>query len=519
MTRAAALLHRPAADRFGAVATAVATAVALSAAPTLAQDVADVSASGAAVSRVIAHGDNQNGEDVDDDFVLLQERADLAVDAGDLRLQTRLDSDLFFDAPDDAYRSGLALERVSLQWSTGDFTFAAGDFAAQLGSGLALSLRRVPEVGADLALRGGRVDYQGERVAMSALIGLTNPADLDAISLRHVEAPDDLVAGGELRLLPADRVDLGALASLVLPRERLLPQRMDWTLTTGSFVRLDELLGVASARLEVDVQERALAGVSRHGAAAFADSVVRLGDAALLLEALWLSDFEVKGSRNTATGARFDYNQPPTLERIDQDVQNSRDVLGGRAGVEVPLADFAVLSASQMLRVGELRSASAVVQSHGMLSLEVHGGGAHGTLTTGVRGERLGVDKLAMLRDMVHVDSDALVPLGRGFDLHSATSLQLWRTPAQPFARGTTLLALDRREVGSVAVELGLDTQDPSTRVRHLFLAAIATWQLTPDVTLRAITGSQRGGIQCVGGVCRQLPAFAGGRAELDARF
>ncbi|MCC7111061.1 MAG: hypothetical protein IT382_17340 [Deltaproteobacteria bacterium] len=475
--------------------------------------------SGSSVSQVQVHGDNENGQEDDDDFMILAERVELAASAGELVLGARLDGNLFVTPPHPAYSSDYTLERISVQWSRDAVGVLVGDFPVQLGRGLALSLRRAPEVGADLALRGARVSLDGEVGSASAMAGVVNAASMDALSLRAVEEPGDVAAGAQVQLLPGRGLEIGALSSLVVPRERLLEAHTDWTATAGAWLRAQDLPGSGSATLEVDVQQRSLAGVQRPGAAALADLGVELGAAHLLLEALWLADFEIKGSRNTATGARFDYNQPPTLERVDQEVQNHRDVLGGRARIDVPWSSVATLWASQMVRLGELRSPIAVVQTHGMVGMELDANGSRWALAGGLRLERLGLDKLAMLRDMVHLDSDALVPLGHGFSVHSATSMQLWRSVDRPFARGSSLLTLDRVDRGAVGAELGLDTQDPSPERRHLYLAAVVSVALLPELTLRATAGSQRGGIRCVGGVCREVPSFAGTRGELELRF
>ena len=51
----------------------------------------------------------------------------------------------------------------------------------------------------------------------------------------------------------------------------------------------------------------------------------RLGDVTFLAEGLFLSGFNQRGSTNTALGRRFDYNQPSTLERLDQLLEFSYD--------------------------------------------------------------------------------------------------------------------------------------------------------------------------------------------------
>jgi hypothetical protein len=54
---------------------------------------------------------------------------------------------------------------------------------------------------------------------------------------------------------------------------------------------------------------------------------------------------------------------------------------------------------------------------------------------------------------------------------------------------------------------------------RQLFLAGSATVDLWGSILLRVLAGQTRGGVVCVGGVCRELPPFAGVRSELVLRF
>ena len=55
--------------------------------------------------------------------------------------------------------------------------------------------------------------------------------------------------------------------------------------------------------------------------------------------------------------------------------------------------------------------------------------------------------------------------------------------------------------------------------VRNLFYAGIVAWDITDQLELTATVGTQRGGIKCISGVCRDYPAFAGGRLEIVGRL
>ena len=43
--------------------------------------------------------------------------------------------------------------------------------------------------------------------------------------------------------------------------------------------------------------------------------------------------------------------------------------------------------------------------------------------------------------------------------------------------------------------------------------------EIMDELDLTATVGTQRGGIKCISGVCREFPAFAGGRIEVVGRL
>ncbi|MCC7075238.1 MAG: hypothetical protein IT383_28255 [Deltaproteobacteria bacterium] len=476
-------------------------------------------ATGSSRTLVQAHADNHDGVGDNDDFLFASQRLDASFGADRVRGGVRVDGDLFLDQPNAGYLSELQLERVTLAYDVGELTFTAGDVAAQLGNGLALAVRSADAVGVDLAVRGGRVDWMGERLSASALVGLVNAANVDAVTLQHVDDPHDAVAGAELRLLASMGVGVRLLSSLVLPKERVLPGLFDGSGTVGAGVELLDLAGAGRASLEVDVQERVLAGVPQHGAAALGALELTVGEATLLLEGLTLGSFELKGSRNSATGMRFSYSQPPTLDLLAQDQPSDRDLIATRARADLPVGDALLGRIEGTVRVADPFAAVPVAQAHLALGLELARGGNRFAARVGARTERLGLDKLAELRDLAHLDGDVLVDLGRGFALHNLTALELWRAPERPYVVGATTVSLDVAGVASVGVQAGVDTNDPSPDVRHLFLAALASLRLHEQLTLRLSSGSQRGGVACMGGVCRRIPSFAGTSAELAMSF
>ncbi len=93
---------------------------------------------------------------------------------------------------------GLLPERLNLRFRRGDVTVEGGDYYQVFGRGLALAFRKVDPIGLDTTLRGGRFEYERERLTLRAFGGLANPQNLDPISLSIFPDPDDLLAGASL---------------------------------------------------------------------------------------------------------------------------------------------------------------------------------------------------------------------------------------------------------------------------------------------------------------------------------
>ena len=81
------------------------------------------------------------------------------------------------------------------------------------------------------------------------------------------------------------------------------------------------------------------------------------------------------------------------------------------------------------------------------------------------------------------------------------------------------MIGVEKSGTAALTIEIGYDTQDPTEGVSNMFLAAILSWEINEMFRLRAIAGTQRGGIKCIAGVCRDFPEFAGARAELVTRL
>lgn len=473
-------------------------------------------------------GDNKNNDPSDDNYDMIVDRLNFNGQWGDLSSVNRLDAMYFMGAPTDQFKDDVRLERMNLKYAPGTYTLTAGDFYRQLGRGIALSLRKVDELGVDVSLRGGMAQYEDDLMRANLFGGWTNPANLDWVSLKYVEDTDDLIVGGEYVLrvgslsdaLP--NLDLGLYAVYMEPDEPLLDLpglNDDHSYTFGGYIDVPEVTEWLTLYAEGDYQQHTLAGEQADGKAGFVAMNVLLEDYGILFEGIYLDEYELRGGQNTATGNRFRYNQPPTAERFDQEVLNNRDVLGGRLRVDRFLldGDF-VLYANGMHRITDpTEPRQRVKQYHGFGGFEwrFRQGRARMNLAAGYRDE---IQNGRSFKRLKHFDLDYLEPIARRLAFHLQLYHQFWTLEGRSYARGSSLMSLEWTGVGAATVEVGHDTQDTSDGVRNSFIAGILVYDPTPELQVRATLGNQRGGIKCIAGVCRDFPEFSGFRLQLIAR-
>jgi len=471
------------------------------------------------------HGDNRNGQPNDDHYGLALQRLTLTGSSGALRTSAQIDGELFWDAPTPDYEDAGRLERVAVEYDVpvrgGDLTVTTGDFHRQLGRGLVLSLRRVDEVGQDVTLQGGQLAWSGDTLDVDVFAGRTNAAEFDAVSQHAVNDPHDVVAGGAatLRQLTPLQLSLGVFGMHMRPRESLVPAYgQDHMSALGASLEGAAPSGVAAFYVEADWQGRHSAGDGTMAKALYGTLDLNLGALAVQLEGLWLDDFFVRGSRNSAVGTAFDYAQPPTLERIDQEVIANTNTRGGRVRLSYALLDGAwVPYANLMLRQNDPGEATQLDQRHayGGVEWSYDGGRARLNLSAGARDETQDGEAF---KSMKHAEGDWLQPVGGGHALHLSATHEARRLESKDYIRGSSVAGLEKSSLGAVSVEIGYDTSDPRDEVRRLFVAGILAWEPTDAITLRSTVGSQRGGLKCVAGVCRDFPEFSGARLEIVGR-
>jgi len=468
-------------------------------------------------------GDNRNGDATDDEFGLGLNKLYLDGRMDDTTLNLQVDTVVLSNLPDapaspSAYRNDARLERINVTHSMGDAQLVLGDSHLQLGRGIALSLRRVDELGSDQVLRGGGFGWQGDLVSAKAFAGWTNVANLDAVTQRYMKDPNDVLAGASATM-HLGRADLSFHGLYLRPSESQVPAiaNDDSTRLGGAYLDLpvtDWLTLYAEGALE---QYRVVAK-DFQGTAAYMAADLDLQIVSLLVEGLYLDQFEVIGSKDDLLNRRTSYNQPPTLERIDQEVLDNRDVRGGRVKLSRAFLDGSlVLYTSGMLRrFGADEAAMDAVHGYGGFEYTYDGGRSRWYASAGYREERMASDG-HLQKTMEHAETDWVQSIGGPWALHLTVGHEQRTLDEHAYMRGTTLVGFDRAGWGSLMAEVGYDTQYEERQ--QTFLAGILAVTTADWMTLKAIVGSQRGGIKCIGGVCRDFPAFSGARLEATLQY
>ncbi|MCA9537752.1 MAG: hypothetical protein KC620_02620 [Myxococcales bacterium] len=469
--------------------------------------------------------DNQNGDDGDDNYGVAINRLNLVGSDGGLSANARVDTIYFVNPPatqasEGEYADDARLERLSVRYRLGDWQIQVGDFYRQLGRGIVLSLRKVDEVGLDLTVQGGEVAWDTKDHAAALFAGRVNAVNLDAVSQKFVDDPDDVLVGAEYTLRALGPLRLNVYGLYMGIEEPILASVSDddHVFSGGLSAEIPDLFSFGSAYFEVDYQRRELVGETFPGKAAYGAVELFFGDYGLVAEGLYLDDFELRGSSNSALQNRFVYGQPPTLERLDQEVLNNKDVLGGRLRVDRYLleGDLA-LYINGMYRITDQGESSQVDQLHGYAGFDLtYGEGASRLgLSAGYRDEKQPELSDPDLKSMIHFEGDWLQAISGGWSLHLSSTNELRTLKDDDYARGSTLLGVEAAGLGALTVELGYDTQKEGDNIRQFFYATVLDWEAAEWMRARFTAGHQRGGLKCIGGVCRIFPEFAGARLDI----
>lgn len=296
------------------------------------------------------------------------------------------------------YRATIYPSKVAVAYATPTLELTLGDFYAQFGRGLTLSVRKVDEFAFDTTIRGAKVDWSWRndhrKLSVTVLAGYGNPVRVDEVSGRRLVAPESWVfagmptfdAGSSYSPATAptfrpdglfgvrveggtDRVVVGAYGSLVArggpgqlvgsadPSSVVFPGSSDpvreakYLETASASLSLPHLGELGAGYLEAATQ-RLSGGTTAFGSAAPPERVVTgqaLTGSLSLDTDRWLALLEIRHTRrfsplranvDTLSASEFvglQYSAPPTTGPITQDTEFNRFAdctTGGRAHLD-----------------------------------------------------------------------------------------------------------------------------------------------------------------------------------------
>jgi hypothetical protein len=419
------------------------------------------------------------------------------------------------------------LERVyaTVEAADGDWRITGGDFYAHLGRGIALSLRKLDELGIDNCLRGGRVDGRiADRVDLTAFAGLVNVANVDERFNVAVDDPLDLLAGGRVA------VDLWGGNRLALHAAHLdgRDEEAPTTAVTtygGALELLDLPYGISFYAEADGLRREYTGGNDDDGFAAYADLSGAIAPVRLGLEFKEYHSFSFNGTGRDAAQVYWEYVRPPTADQEDQIIETPFNVRGGRLKVDVQVTDaIAVFAAAALADDLDEEIDHDAVHGYGGFEIFWDDGRSVVRGNAGYRHawDRAPDDTAETYRTLVHAKIDVTLHLWGPLSLNANALHEEWSQrdldQMLDFRRGTVAVSLDWAGIGSVFGTFEYDTQFEDTQ-ESLFGAGGVQWNGLEWLTLRFRAGSMRGGEKCVAGVCRTFPAFDGLRLEAIFRL
>ncbi len=535
------------------------------------------------------HGDNRNARDDDDNYQDLRNTGFGELIYGSHRVGLRLDTATFINPPDvrkirgagPPYANSYAVERLYYRYNNRHLNIQLGDFYKVLGKGLVLSVRRVDELGVDMALRGALMEWQGSSTSVSVLGGLSNTISLEPTEERLIidkctdsfaDAncnplaiyPSDLIAGMEVIQKLGRRVKAGArfvqmqlvdpdAGEVVEPRSLL-----GASLEVNSLAGLDfyfegaRLYRYEDALIGGD-SNKAGAGSSAgdRGFALLGQASGGVGPLTFLLDGKWYDRYYVAASKNldpshySTVGRTFFYQEPPNLDTPDMLVHNNTDTKAVRLRLDWALSSLdAYLYASGM-------AGKAYASSLGGAGTGVGAGVGAGSDETDILHIYGGVDGRisgfayrvqggernegdAFLHEKIdYVEANLRLTVARKHTVSLFGRHEQWYRSysigeALDFHKGTWSLGYNLAPKYMVAYIFSYDNEFETRHnmnqgkvedVRTVFHGAEMSWRQSQSLSARLFAGSMRGGKGCVSGSCRTFPPFTGVKAEVVFRY
>ena len=461
---------------------------------------------------------------------------------GDLSFWLRLDTHGFAglnweEDSESPYGNEVYPRRAQLRYKVSGWKVTGGDFYKEGGRGIALSLRKGDEVSADTSLFGADVTYSSGNQGFSVFGGVTNQASLDPVERYATNWKPDQVAGAnyELRSLGSFKLGAHGIYFKRSASDQTSGENYE-SMTGGLTVEAIEVTEWLSFYTEFNVQQLenlssvGFGGVDDLGGqnyAGYFTADLTFGDTLILAEGLLLDSWELYGSQNTgssydaASYDSFDYSRPPTMQRLQDEVADKSNVMGGRLRVEQYIEDYDLtLYANGLYRLNKEEPADQLTEIHGFVGFELNydDGSSRIKAESGYRTEDYVSEEIAAvqggknIKNMIHGYVDWVHALGGGYSLQVNSDTEYRDQTSKQYFKGQTAVGIAKSGLGDVAAEIGYDDGKQ-------YYAGLVTWKISGGWHLKAVAGSRRGGLKCINGMCRIYPEYRGASLELVSRF
>lgn len=330
---------------------------------------------------------NYNTATSDDGFVALVGRVNLGQETRARRLtignQLRVDGQkVWFPGGRDCGQTAtcvpvgddVRLERATARIEANRWGLVAGDFNANTGRGLGLSVRKIDEIGVDATIKGGRADLRTSVIRATALAGLANRQNSDFATRQLIPDPgyparsytfapevgqrscdvtraldpkighpvwtvcSDFVAGGRVEAALPGRVDLAAHYTHVDFGDEISAGVVDEHLHEAGAelarARIggvwDIFVGASGIDRNPNLRGTRLQSGSYRGVGVYSANTFIRDATTVLLEFKHYEDYLL----GLTQASLMQYAENPTLEREDQQVPGNVDATGGRIRVD-----------------------------------------------------------------------------------------------------------------------------------------------------------------------------------------
>jgi hypothetical protein len=254
------------------------------------------------------------------------------------------------------------IERMQLRFGNKHFEVTAGDFNVNFGRGIALSIRKIADIGFDATVKGGRVDVMTKHVDLTAIGGVANRQQTDFATRQLFTDPgyphalceqtpgltrnkygyplwtmcSDIVAGGRFDAKLPAKIRVGGHYVFWWFGQLVGDQHEGMHLAGGDITRSRiakhwDLFAGVTALLRNPHHKTNYPGLVENGLAAYLSNSLTFGNTFVLLEGKYYDNYTIAKNNSATT---IQYAEAPTLELPGQIIPAASNTAGGRLLLE-----------------------------------------------------------------------------------------------------------------------------------------------------------------------------------------